>query len=172
MKMNVQDTFLNQLRKLRVGITLFTTNGFQLKGTVQAFDAFTIMLNSAGKQHMIFKHAVSTIVPDKLVNCRRIASEKNPSWRLPRGNPCSLMSAYLFYHTSRGNVKMRAREVMIDTETMTVTQQIEPGKVLILVLDGHKGKATLAQAVEHGMTAIETVKGQSVRIHYEEKELI
>ena len=64
---NLQDTFLNQLRKSDTFVTVFLLNGFQLKGTVKSYDNFTILLESEGKQHLIYKHAISTFVPSKTV---------------------------------------------------------------------------------------------------------
>jgi len=66
-QLNLQDAFLNQVRKENVGVTIFLINGFQLKGLVKGFDNFTVILESEGKQHMIYKHAISTIVPQKPV---------------------------------------------------------------------------------------------------------
>lgn len=63
----LQDVFLNQIRKERVLVTIHLTNGYQIKGTVKGFDNFTIILDSEGKQMMIYKHAVSTISPSKSV---------------------------------------------------------------------------------------------------------
>lgn len=67
-QINLQDTFLNQLRKEGQSITLFLVNGFQLRGVVKGFDNFTVVVECDGKQHMVYKHAISTIVPTKLVN--------------------------------------------------------------------------------------------------------
>lgn len=61
---NLQDFFLNQARKERVGVTIFLVNGYQIKGYVQGFDNYTIILESEGKQQLIYKHAISTIIPD------------------------------------------------------------------------------------------------------------
>ena len=58
-----QDTFLNQARKERTPLTVFLVNGFQMRGTIVAFDSFMLQLESEGKQHFIYKHAVSTITP-------------------------------------------------------------------------------------------------------------
>lgn len=58
-----QDIFLNQARKSRTGVTVFLMNGFQMRGIITEFDLFVILLQSEGKQQMIYKHAVSTIVP-------------------------------------------------------------------------------------------------------------
>lgn len=64
---NVQDHFLNQLRKEHMAITVILTNGFQLRGVLKAFDNFTILLETDGKQQLIFKHAISTFAPAKNV---------------------------------------------------------------------------------------------------------
>jgi host factor-I protein len=60
---NLQDGFLNQVRKEGIAVTIFLINGFQVRGLVKGFDNFTIILDSDGKQEMIYKHAVSTIIP-------------------------------------------------------------------------------------------------------------
>lgn len=62
-QVNLQDTFLNIARQEKIGLTVFLINGFQLKGTVVSFDNFTVALDSEGKQQLIYKHAISTIVP-------------------------------------------------------------------------------------------------------------
>ena len=59
----LQDQFLNALRVQRVPVTLFLVNGFQQRGVVSSFDGFTLLLLSEGKQYLIYKHAISTIVP-------------------------------------------------------------------------------------------------------------
>ncbi len=65
---NIQDHYLNQLRKERVVVTVFLTNGFQLRGVVKAFDNFTVLLETDGKQQLIYKHAISTFAPSKNVS--------------------------------------------------------------------------------------------------------
>ena len=62
---NLQDLFLNQLRKDKSVVTMFLMNGFQLHGIVRGFDGFTVILDSDGKQQLIYKHAISTVVPPK-----------------------------------------------------------------------------------------------------------
>lgn len=62
---NLQDLFLNSARKNKIGVVVYLTNGFQLKGNVKGFDNFTVILDSDGKQMMIYKHAISTISPAK-----------------------------------------------------------------------------------------------------------
>lgn len=61
--MNLQDIFLNQARKDRINLTIYLTNGFQFKGIVKEFDSYTIILDCDGKQNIVYKHAVSTIIP-------------------------------------------------------------------------------------------------------------
>lgn len=65
---NLQDIFLNQVRKEHIAVTIYLTNGFQLKGMVKGFDNFTVVLDSDGKQQLVYKHAISTISPMRLVN--------------------------------------------------------------------------------------------------------
>ena len=64
---NLQDVFLNRVRKDKLPVTMFLMKGFQLRGTVTGFDSFVVVLDSEGKQQMIYKHAISTIVPAKTV---------------------------------------------------------------------------------------------------------
>jgi len=65
---NLQDVFLNQVRKEHLPVTIYLTNGFQLKGMVKGFDNFTVVLDTEGKQQLVYKHAISTISPMKTVN--------------------------------------------------------------------------------------------------------
>lgn len=65
---NIQDHFLNSLRRENVYVTVYLLNGFQLKGLVKGFDNFTVVLESEGKQQLIYKHAISTFTPARPVN--------------------------------------------------------------------------------------------------------
>ncbi|MDV5106153.1 RNA chaperone Hfq [Clostridium perfringens] len=62
---NLQDIFLNNARKERIPVTIFLVNGVQLKGIVKGFDSFTVVLDSDGKQQLVYKHAISTVSPTK-----------------------------------------------------------------------------------------------------------
>jgi host factor-I protein len=64
-QLNIQDTFLNQARKEHIVLTIFLINGFQFKGIVKSFDNFTVVVDVEGRQRLVYKHAISTIVPDK-----------------------------------------------------------------------------------------------------------
>ena len=65
---NLQDIFLNGARKTKVPVTIYLTNGFQLKGYVKGFDNFTIVLDSDGKQTLVYKHSITTITPGKTIS--------------------------------------------------------------------------------------------------------
>ncbi len=65
---NLQDIFLNQLRKENVAATIFLVNGYQIKGSIRSFDNFTILLDVEGKQQLVYKHALSTIIPFRNIN--------------------------------------------------------------------------------------------------------
>ena len=60
---NLQDIFLNSARKNRIQVIIYLNNGFQLKGYVKGFDNFTVVLDSDGKQILIYKHSITTITP-------------------------------------------------------------------------------------------------------------
>lgn len=66
-KANLQDIFLLHARREQVPVTLFLMNGFQMRGVITGFDAFVVILNSDGKQQVIYKHAISTIAPQRPV---------------------------------------------------------------------------------------------------------
>ncbi|WP_059170203.1 RNA chaperone Hfq [Bacillus sp. FJAT-27445] len=64
---NIQDQFLNQLRKDNTNVTVFLLNGFQLRGQIKGFDNFTVLFESEGKQQLVYKHAISTFAPARNV---------------------------------------------------------------------------------------------------------
>jgi host factor-I protein len=66
---SVQDMYINSLRKDKVPVVIYLTNGARLKGIIKAFDNFVIVLKQE-KNQLIFKHAISSIVPEKDVNLR------------------------------------------------------------------------------------------------------
>lgn len=72
---NLQDTFLTKARRQNVPLTVFLVNGFQMRGAVRGFDPFTVVLESEGKQQLIYKHAISTIVPAQSVDLRETEPE-------------------------------------------------------------------------------------------------
>lgn len=67
--LNLQDLFLNNARKERVPVTIYLMNGVQVKGYVKGFDSYIVLLEGENKQqNLIYKHAVSTIVPGRNIN--------------------------------------------------------------------------------------------------------
>lgn len=60
---NLQDAFLNQLRRESIPVTIYLVNGVQIRGFVRGFDNFTVVFESDGRQMMIYKHALSTVAP-------------------------------------------------------------------------------------------------------------
>jgi len=67
-KANLQDLFLSRARRDRMPVTMFLMNGFQMRGTITGYDAFVVVLDSDGKQQVIYKHAISTITPVRPVS--------------------------------------------------------------------------------------------------------
>ncbi len=72
---NIQDPFLNAVRKERTPVSIFLVNGIKLQGTVDSFDQFVVMLKSTVSQ-MVYKHAISTIVPSKPVNIQNTQGQR------------------------------------------------------------------------------------------------
>ncbi len=67
-QLNLQDAFLNQVRKEKTLVTIFLVNGFQIKGLVKGFDNFTVIVELDGRQQLVYKHAISTVSPMKPIN--------------------------------------------------------------------------------------------------------
>lgn len=65
---NLQDAFLNYIRREKIPVTLFLMNGFQLCGVVRSFDSFVVLIDADGRQQMIYKHAISTVAPARPVS--------------------------------------------------------------------------------------------------------
>lgn len=64
----IQDLFLSRARRSKANVTMFLMNGYQLRGTIAAFDPFVVVLMSDGKQQVIYKHAISTITPERPIS--------------------------------------------------------------------------------------------------------
>ena len=67
-KRNLQDSLLSKLRRSRMGATVFLVNGFQIRGEIRGFDPFVVVISSDGKQQMDYKHAISTVVPERAIS--------------------------------------------------------------------------------------------------------
>ena len=60
---NLQDSFLNLVRKENLAVIIYLVNGVQIRGLVRGFDNFTVIIENDGKQQLVYKHAISTIAP-------------------------------------------------------------------------------------------------------------
>jgi len=68
-QLNLQDVFLNQVRKENISVTIYLIGGVQLRGLVRGFDAFTVLLDSVGKPtQLVYKHAITSIVPSRPIS--------------------------------------------------------------------------------------------------------
>ncbi|MCX7919823.1 MAG: RNA chaperone Hfq [bacterium] len=73
--MNLQDSFLNAARRQNASVTIILTDGSQLKGKVNGFDNFTVILDVGKIQHLIYKHAIATVFPDKPLDRRPLNAQ-------------------------------------------------------------------------------------------------
>ncbi len=64
---NLQDTFLNHIRKQKTPVTIFLVNGIKLQGVVTWFDSFCVLLRRDGQSQLVYKHAISTIMPGQQI---------------------------------------------------------------------------------------------------------
>ena len=69
-KANLQDIFLLRAKRDKLPVTMFLMNGFQMRGVITGFDALVVILDSEGRQQVIYKHAISTIAPVRPVDLR------------------------------------------------------------------------------------------------------
>ncbi len=74
-KQNLQDRLLNFLRKRKIETKMYLVNGFQVKGFVKSFDSYTVLIESGKQQNMIYKHAISTVIPTEYVKLSEISEE-------------------------------------------------------------------------------------------------
>ena len=75
MSKNLQDLLLNQVRRESIPVTVFLTSGFQIRGVIKGFDSYVIIIEADGKQQMVYKHAISTVIPLKFVTGLSMAEE-------------------------------------------------------------------------------------------------
>jgi host factor-I protein len=67
-KQNLQDAFLNHVRKTKVPVTIFLVNGVKLQGVITWFDNFCVLLRRDGQSQLVYKHAISTVMPSQPIN--------------------------------------------------------------------------------------------------------
>ena len=75
----LQEKYLNILRKEAITATFFMINGFQMKGVIKAFDLYTVVIETNGVQEMLYKHALSTIMPSRPVDLSRLIGDSEAS---------------------------------------------------------------------------------------------
>ena len=81
---NLQDMFLNQVRKEGIGVTIYLVGGIQLKGLIRGFDAFTLLLDTEGKPtQLVYKHAITSVVPARQIGGR---DDRNGGRKAPPSN--------------------------------------------------------------------------------------
>lgn len=73
---NIQDPFLNALRKERIPVSIFMVNGIKLQGSIESFDQFVLTLKNVTTQ-VVYKHAISTVVPSRPVRISFDNTDKN-----------------------------------------------------------------------------------------------
>jgi host factor-I protein len=76
-KQNLQDTFLNSVRKSKTPLTIFLVNGVKLQGVVSWFDNFCVLLRRDGQSQLVYKHAISTIMPAAPVQLYEPSEDEN-----------------------------------------------------------------------------------------------
>lgn len=74
---SLQDPYLNALRRERVPVSIFLVNGIKLQGQIESFDNFVVLLKNSVSQ-MIYKHAISTVVPARNVHIADLAEDEEP----------------------------------------------------------------------------------------------
>lgn len=75
--LNLQDVFLNKVRKEKMVITVFLVSGYQIRGLVKGFDNYTVVIDSDGTQQMIYKHAISTLIPARPISFMEEQQDEN-----------------------------------------------------------------------------------------------
>jgi len=78
-RQNLQDRWLNHLRKKRIEAKVYLVNGFQVKGFIKSFDNYTVLIESGKQQNMVYKHAISTVIPLEYVKLSEITEEVEES---------------------------------------------------------------------------------------------
>ena len=76
-KQNLQDTFLNSVRRSKTPLTIFLVNGVKLQGVVSWFDNFCVLLRRDGQSQLVYKHAISTIMPSQPVQLYEPAEDED-----------------------------------------------------------------------------------------------
>lgn len=84
---NIQDTFLNTVRKDKSPITIYLVSGVKLTGRIRSFDKYSVLLENNNQEQLIFKHAISTVVSGRIGAHTELRSETRPDVRPVAGSP-------------------------------------------------------------------------------------
>ena len=90
---NIQDTFLNTVRKDKSPITIYLVSGVKLTGKIRSFDKYSVLLENNSQEQLIFKHAISTVVSGRAGSHTELRSETRPHTSAPGAGPASSESA-------------------------------------------------------------------------------
>ena len=91
-RQNLQDAFLNHVRKAKIPVTVFLINGVKLQGVITWFDNFCILLRRDGQSQLVYKHAISTIMPAQNVS---LYEGEESSWVETNGNSLPVRGSYI-----------------------------------------------------------------------------
>jgi len=75
MPYKLQETFLNTARKEKIRVSIYLVNGIRLQGRIRSFDTYTILLDDGRQQTLVFKHAITTIIPQERIQLRFLGGE-------------------------------------------------------------------------------------------------
>jgi host factor-I protein len=89
---SLQDPFLNALRRERVPVSIYLVNGIKLQGTIESFDQFVVLLRNTVSQ-MVYKHAISTVVPSRNVRVGEVAAHAGQHAAAGGGAPVEAVEA-------------------------------------------------------------------------------
>ncbi|MHB8844178.1 MAG: RNA chaperone Hfq [Nitrospirota bacterium] len=81
-QVNLQDVFLNQMRKEKIPVTMYLVNGARISGTIKGFDNFVILMKQENQQ-LVYKHAISTIIPEKPIDLLESTEQKKEAEQTP-----------------------------------------------------------------------------------------
>ena len=77
MPFKLQETFLNTARKQRIRVSIYLVNGIRLQGRIRSFDTYTILLDDGRNQTLVFKHAITTIIPSERIELHFLGGEES-----------------------------------------------------------------------------------------------
>lgn len=89
---NIQDAFLNTMRRERDAVTIYLMNGAKLSGRIKSFDKFSVLLESGAQEQLIFKHAISTILHARRANTGDLARSGQISHNTSASSPAAIAS--------------------------------------------------------------------------------